>query len=187
MTSGAPRRADAQRNYQRLLAAAETALNAHGVNASLDDIAKAAGVGNATLYRHFPSREKLIEAVFDQQFQTLCATAARLAQTQEPAAALKAWLHAVASHITESRVLADAFMASYEGPPDTAPPQFAAWHRELYTAALPLLTEAQNAGAIRDDLDVIELMTLTAAVARAGSPVQAGRFLDTLLEGIIPR
>jgi AcrR family transcriptional regulator len=187
MTSPVPRRADARRNYDRLLAAAETALNANGVSASLDDIAKAAGVGNATLYRHFPTREKLIEAVFDQRIQLLCAAAGELAQTQEPATALKNWLCSLAAHITESRVLAAAFAAAYEGPAGTEPPQIAAWHRAIYDAALPLLTAAQNAGAIRGDLDVMELMGLTTAVARAGNPAQAGRFLDLLLEGITPR
>jgi AcrR family transcriptional regulator len=187
MTSRAPRRADAQRNHDRLLAAAETALNAHGASASLDDIAKAAGVGNATLYRHFPTRAKLIEAVYDQRIHALCAAAAQLAQAREPARALHEWLRAVVVHITDSRVLADAFMAAYDGPADTQPPQVAAWHSAIYDAALPLLTAARSAGAIRPDLDVMELMALTTAVARAGDPAQAGRFFDVLLEGIIPR
>jgi AcrR family transcriptional regulator len=187
MTSRAPLRADAQRNRDRLLAAAETALNAHGASASLDEIAKAAGVGNATLYRHFPTRAELIEAVYDQRIEALCATAAQLAQGRDPAPALKDWLRAVVVHITESRVLAEAFMAVWEGPAGIEPPQVEAWHRAIYDAARPLLTAAQDAGAIRPDLDVTELLALTTAVARAGDPAQAGRFLDVLLEGIIPR
>ena len=169
------------------MAAAETALNAHGASASLDDIAKAAGVGNATLYRHFPTRAKLIEAVYDQRIRTLCAMAAELSQAQEQARALHEWLHAVVAHITESRVLAEAFTAAYDGPAGAEPPQVAAWHNAIFDAALPLLTAAHSAGAIRPDLDLMELMALTAAVARAGDPAQAGRFLDVLLEGIIPR
>jgi AcrR family transcriptional regulator len=187
MASRAPRRADAQRNHDRLLAAAETALNFRGAGASLDDIARAAGVGNATLYRHFPTRAKLIEAVYDQRIETLCAAAAELAEAREPARALHEWLRAVVVHITESRVLADAFLTACEGPADIEPPQVAAWHSAIYDAALPLLTAAQNAGAIRPDLDVAELMALTTAVARAGDPAQARRFFDVLLEGIIPR
>lgn len=187
MMSPAPRRADAQRNYERLLAAAETALNADGAGASLDEIAKAAGVGNATLYRHFPTRGKLIEAVFDQRFLMLCAAASALTERQDPGAALKTWLRDVTRHITDSRLLADAFMDAYDGPPGTEPPQIAAWHRAVYDAALPLLTAAQQAGAVRGDLDVTELMALTTAVARAGDPADAGRFLDMLLEGITPR
>jgi AcrR family transcriptional regulator len=187
MKPRAPQRADAQRNHDRLLAAAEIALNAHGASASLDDIAKAAGVGNATLYRHFPTRADLIEAVYHQRVSTLCAAAAKLPQAREPAMALKDWLRAVVIHITESRVLADALTAAYEGPAGIEPPQVAAWHSAIYDAALPLLTAAQDTGAIRPDLNVMELMALTTAVARAGDPAQAGRFFDVLLEGIIPR
>jgi AcrR family transcriptional regulator len=187
MTSGAPLRADAQRNRDRLLAAAESALNAHGATASLDDIAKAAGVGNATLYRHFPTRAKLIEAVYDQRIMALCGAATGPATGREPAAALRDWLRAVVEHITDSRVLADAFAATYEGPAGIEPPQFTAWHAAMYEAAAPLLDAAREAGAIRPDLSVAELLALTTAVARAGDPAHAERFLDVLLEGMIPR
>jgi AcrR family transcriptional regulator len=186
MTSGAPLRADARRNRGRLLAAAQTALNAHGATASLDDIAKAAGVGNATLYRHFPTRAKLIEAVYDQRIAALCGEAAELAASREPAAALQQWLRAVVEHITGSRVLADAFAATHEGPAGTEPPQFTAWHAAIYDAASPLLDAAREAGAIRTDLSLAELLALTTAVARAGDPAQAGRFLDVLLKGVLP-
>ncbi|GAA5770805.1 hypothetical protein Aros01_07333 [Streptosporangium roseum] len=187
MTSRPPRRADAQRNYERLLVAAETVLNTHGAGASLDDIAKAAGVGNATLYRHFATREKLIEAVYDQRIRTLCDVAGKQAASEEPGKALLGWLREVVAHITESRVLGEAFMAAYEGPADVEPPQIAAWHRAVREAAAPLLAAAQDTGAIRPDLGVVEMMALTTAVARAGNPAQAGGFLDLLLEGIIPR
>lgn len=179
-------RADAQRNRSRLLTAAEAALDAHGASASLDDIARAAGVGNATLYRHFPTRADLIEAVYDQRIRQLCAAAAELAATREPAGALSEWLRALVTHITDSRVLADAFTAA-SGLTDSEPPQVAAWHSAIFDAALPLLTAAQGVGAIRPDLSLMELMALTAAVARAADPGHADRFLDVLLEGIIPR
>ena len=187
MTPGAPRRADAQRNRDRLLAAAETALNAHGADASLDDIARAAGVGNATLYRHFPTRAMLIEAVYNQRIAALCALAAELSRTREPDRALHEWLHALAVHMTDSRVLTEAFMAVHDGSGGAKPPQFAAWHRAIFDAAAPLLNAARGAGAIRPDLDLMELMALTAAVARAADPARAGRFLDILIEGITPR
>ncbi|WP_030177084.1 TetR/AcrR family transcriptional regulator [Spirillospora albida] len=187
MPSRPARRADARRNYERLLAAAEPVLNAHGVNASLDDIAKAAGVANATLYRHFPTRQDLIEAVYDQQIQALCAAATDLAAAHEPATALLGWLQEIVDHITECRVLGEAFMAAHQGPPDAEPPQVAAWHDALRQAAAPLLTAAQNAGAIRADLGITELMTLTTAIARAGEPAQAGHFLTILFEGLTPR
>lgn len=187
MTPGARRRADAQRNRDRLLAAAEAALNAHGADASLDDIARAAGVGNATLYRHFPTRAMLIEAVYDQRIAALCDLAAELSRSREPGRALHEWLRALVVHIADSRVLAEAFMAAHDSSGGAEPPQIAAWHRAIFDAAGPLLSAARGAGSIRPDLDFMELMALTAAVARAAEPARAGRFLDILIEGITPR
>jgi AcrR family transcriptional regulator len=187
MAPGPPRRADARRNYERLLSAAETALNAHGANASLDDIARAAGVGNATLYRHFPTRERLIEAVYDQRIQALCAAARDLVATGEAGQALLHWLRLVVVHLTDSRLLAEAFMATYEGPAGIEPPQITAWHDAIHEAAVPLLAIAHDVGAIRPDVDIAQLIALTTAVARAGNPDQAGHFLDVLLEGLVPR
>ena len=187
MASRVPQRADAQRNRERLLAAAETAFNARGAGTSLDDIAKAAGVGNATLYRHFPTRAKLLEAVYDRRIAELCAAAAELAQPTAPAGALHEWLRAVVTHVTDRRVLTDAFLASYEGPVGIEPPQFAAWHNALFDAGRPLLAAAQDAGTARRDIDIGELLALVTGVARAGSPAQAERFLDVLVEGIKPR
>jgi AcrR family transcriptional regulator len=187
MASLAPLRADAQRNRDRLLATAETAFNAQGAGASLDDIAKAAGVGNATLYRHFPTRAKLLEAVYDHRIAELCAAAAELAQPAAPARALREWLCAVVAHVTDRRALTDAFLAAYEGPAGTEPPQFAAWHDALFEAGRPLLAAAQDAGTARRDVDIAELLALVTGVARAGGPAQAERFLSVLLEGITPR
>ena len=138
MPSRVPLRADAQRNRERLLAAAETAFNARGAGASLDDIARAAGVGNATLYRHFPTRATLLEAVYDQRIAELCAAAAELADPAAPARALREWLRAVVAHVTDRRVLTDAFLAAYEGPAGIEPPQVAAWHKAIFDAGRPL-------------------------------------------------
>jgi AcrR family transcriptional regulator len=187
MASRAPQRADARRNRERLLAAAETAFNAQGADASLDDIARAAGVGNATLYRHFPTRAKLLEAVYEQRIDELGTVAAELAQSAAPARALHEWLRAVVAHVTDRRVLTDAFLAAYEGPAGSEPPQFAAWHDALFNAGRPLLAAAQDAGTARRDLDIAEVLALVTGVARAGSPAQAERFLSVLLEGITPR
>src|SRR5579863_4563668 len=187
MTSRVPQRADAQRNRERLLAAAETAFNAQGADASLDDIAKAAGVGNATLYRHFPTRAELLEAVYNQRIADLCAAAAELTQPAAPDRALHEWLRAIVAHVTDRRVLTDAFLAAYEGPAGTEPPQFTAWHNALFDAGRPLLAAAQDAGTARRDLDIAELLALVTGVARAGSPGQAERFLSVLLDGITPR
>lgn len=185
MPSPPPLRADARRNRDRLLAAAESVLNDRGVTASLDDIARAAGVGNATLYRHFPSREKLIEAVYDQRIRALCDSAGTLAAHREPGPALLDWLRNLVAHLTGSRALGEAVMTTHGG--TTEPPRVAEWHRAINEAVAPLLAAAQDAGAVRPDLDVVGLLSLTTAVARAGSPAQADHFLDVLLDGVVPR
>jgi AcrR family transcriptional regulator len=185
-------RADAQRNYERLLAVAEVALDTRGTDAALDDIARAANVGSATLYRHFPTRAKLIEAVYARRIDALCATAAELAAREAPGDALVGWLRAVVAHVNASRMLADAFDAAHResaedadgGEGEGEAPQVAAWHRAVREAAAPLLHAAQAAGRVRPDLDAAELVALTTAVARAGTPAQAARFLDLLLDGL---
>ena len=144
-------------------------------------------MGNATLYRHFPTRAALIEAVYDQRIAALCALAAELSRTREPGRALHEWLHALVVHITDDRVLAEAFMATRDDSDGADPPQITTWHMAIHDAAAPLLSAARSAGTIRADLDFMELMALTAAVARAADPARAGRFLDILLEGITPR
>ncbi|MFD5174716.1 TetR/AcrR family transcriptional regulator [Nocardia sp. NPDC058379] len=179
-------RADAQRNRGQLLAAAEVAFNRWGGAASLDDIARAAGVANATLYRHFPTREQLISAVYVERIDGLC-TAAAEARASDPAgAALLGWLHAVIDHITESRGLREAFMAAYRLRDGDESPEVAEWHRRTDAAAAPLLRDAQEAGRIRPDLTVTELMTLVAAIAHAGDgdAEQARRLLGLTLEGL---
>ena len=91
------------------------------------------------------------------------------------------------AHVTDRRVLTDAFLAAYEGPAGIEPPQVAAWHKAIFDAGRPLLAAAQDAGTARPDLDIAELLALVNGVARAGSPAQAERFLGVLLEGITPR
>ena len=107
--------------------------DAHGAGASLDDIARAAGVGNATLYRHFPTRATLLEAVYDQRIAELCAAAAEFADPAAPARALREWLRAVVAHVTDRRVLTDAFLAAYQAAAGAAVPGLRLW--DLWAAA----------------------------------------------------
>jgi hypothetical protein len=83
----------------------------------------------------------------------------------DPARALHEWLAAVVAHVTDRRVLADAFLAACEGPADIEPPQFAAWHNALFDAGRPLLAAAQDAGTARRDVDIAELVALVTGVA----------------------
>src|SRR5881227_1228774 len=100
-------RADARRNYERLLAAARAAFAEHGVDASLDDIARSAGVGPGTLYRHFPTRHALLEAVLGDAQATLLAEAEKLATEPDPDAALLTWMRGLATHSRTFRGLAE--------------------------------------------------------------------------------
>src|SRR5213083_2740800 len=101
-------RADARRNYERLLAAARAAFAEHGVDASLDDIARSAGVGPGTLYRHFPTRQALLERVLQEAQGVLVAAAEADADLADPHAALVSWLRRLADHSMSFRGLAEA-------------------------------------------------------------------------------
>src|SRR4029079_17158100 len=102
------RRADAQRNVERLIVAARDAFAAHGPNASLDDIARAAGVGAGTLYRHFPTRLALFEAVYRDSVERLCAEGERLSATEPAGQALVDWLQGFVTVVSQKRGLAAA-------------------------------------------------------------------------------
>ncbi|MFE3144446.1 TetR/AcrR family transcriptional regulator [Streptomyces scopuliridis] len=179
-------RSDARRNRQRLLDAAALAFNAEGAGASLDDIARAAGVGNATLYRHFPTRQVLITAVYDDRFRGLCAAAEEFRTTRPALEALTTWLRLVIDHITGNCGLRDAFIAAHRIDADEQTPELVEWHHLIHATAQPLLGDAQSAGHIRPDLAADELLALTTAVARAynGEPPRADRLLSLILEGI---
>src|SRR2546425_2195928 len=103
-------RADARRNYEKLINAAREVFTEHGADASLDEIAKRAGVGPGTLYRHFPNRRALQEATYRDGVEQLCTKAYMLAESAEPEQALVAWLHECIGYITDKRCLADALM-----------------------------------------------------------------------------
>src|SRR5258705_13790277 len=105
-----PARADARRNYEALLAAASEVFGARGPDASLDEIARRAGVGNATLYRHFPTRRDLLVAVCVEEVEGLCALGERLAASARPAPALVRWLTGYVEHVSSKQGLGAAMM-----------------------------------------------------------------------------
>jgi AcrR family transcriptional regulator len=150
-------RADAQRNYDRLLDEARQAFVVHGTDVSLEDIARHAEVGVGTLYRHFPDRYALMNAVFEQEVEALSARGRELLTEDDPAAALTKWLLAVAVHSTSYRGLAAAIMEAS----DTRMPACKAL---LGDAGGSLLWQAQQAGTIRDDVTIGDLLKLTYAI-----------------------
>lgn len=177
-----PMRADARRNYDRLVTAAAAAFTEHGLDAPLDDIARRAGVGAGTLYRHFANREALMEAVYGAQVESVCSRAATLAATQPPAEALTLWLRDLVAHISAKRGLAAAIMA---GGGDTSP-AFAACKTALRDAAGSLLDRAQAAGAVRPDLTLDDLLRLMHGVAVSSeySPDGPERLITFVIDGL---
>ncbi|MFI9839193.1 TetR/AcrR family transcriptional regulator [Nonomuraea sp. NPDC051941] len=183
-----PMRADARRNYDRILAAAAEAIAEQGAEASLEEIARRAGVGSATLHRHFPARQQLLEAVFRDKVEALCATAADLAGDPDAGHALVTWLGAVATHVVSNRGLAASLM---RGAHDGDPALGATCHTMIVSAGDDLLTRARRANAVRADVAIVELLTLVNAICLAvehepDGAAQAHRLLDLALTGVGP-
>jgi AcrR family transcriptional regulator len=176
-------RADARRNRQRLLAAARAAFTEHGADASLDDIARLAGVGSGTLYRHFPTREALVEAVYRDQVEALCAHGYELLDTLPPGDALAAWLRALADYVATKRGLSSALQGIMGADGSQV---FAACKESLNAAATALLTRAQESGAVRPDADAKDLLRLVHAIAVAieQDPPAADRLLTLVMDGL---
>ncbi|MEV0096229.1 helix-turn-helix domain-containing protein [Streptomyces sp. NPDC050738] len=182
-----PMRADARRNYDRLLEVAAVAFAERGADASLDDIAKRAGVGSGTLYRHFPSRRDLLEAVYLESIDELTDRALEFIASERPAGDLLAeWLQLLAEQMIR---LSGLKTLLGEAMTDGTSPVISVCSGRLKDAASDLLAAAQKAGAVRADLEPTELLRLTHAVATAtelgaGTPQQIGRYLTLIQEGV---
>jgi AcrR family transcriptional regulator len=158
------RRADARRNYARILAVAEDEVAVHGADASLEQIARIAGVGSATVRRHFPTRRALLTAVSRKRIETLRARAHDLAAEDDGRAALLTWLHDVLAYCVAARGLAAA-LAYDSAAPD--PVHDNACAATLQEAAAPLLRRAAQDGAVDPDVTVADLITLLVGIALA--------------------
>lgn len=177
-------RADAARNLERLLAAARDLFVERGPDIPLDDVARRAGVGNATLYRHFPTRGDLIVAVYADEVEALCRQGVELAAAPGAGTALFEWLDAFVVHIAEKRPLA---LAVTDNPDHRRARLFEDWHRSITEVAARLLRRAAAEGAVRTDLAVTDLLALTSAAAIASSgPEHARRLLALLRSGLSP-
>ncbi|MFF8813219.1 TetR/AcrR family transcriptional regulator [Streptomyces pactum] len=186
--SARPKRADARRNYERLLAEARTAFTEHGTDVALEDIARRAGVGIGTLYRHFPNRTALIGAVFYGELDALLARSRELARAPQPCRALIDWLRAVIDHAGTYRGLSRAFLcAAAEGSAELT-----RCSEPIHRAGSALLTRAQQAGSVRADVEIADLMQLTNAIALAveqspDDPGLADRLLTLTFTGLKAR
>jgi AcrR family transcriptional regulator len=184
-----PRRADAQRNYQRLMSAAVAAFAEHGADdVSLEEIARRAGVGIGTLYRHFPTRQALLEAVYRDQVEALRTRADELLVTDPPREALAAWLRALAAFSSTKQNLTSALLATLGKDSDL----MSVCSKVIFEAADALLDRAKQAGAVRPDADGRDLIRLVHGVNLAtqrapADPGQADRLLGMVLDGLRPQ
>lgn len=158
-----PMRSHARRNRERIIIAAREALTGTGSDTSLNEIARRAGVGIGTLFRHFPNREALLEALTQDRTAALCAEAALLRDAPDPAAALANWLRSLIDHLATYRGLAASLLAGTRAADATVP--LGNSYQAIGAAAAGLLARAQQAGEVRADLDVPALISLAGAVS----------------------
>jgi AcrR family transcriptional regulator len=172
-----PQRADARRNFDALLAAAREVFSEQGADASLEDVAKRAGVGIGTLYRNFPTRRDLFERVYIGEIEELCAAADELADA-DPWTALTGWLDRFVRYIATKRALMEAL--NWESPVITT------CRQEMFDCGTPLLRRAQEAGSARADLSFDELIKLVAGVTsgKFTDDAQRDRVLQIALDGV---
>lgn len=175
-----PQRADARRNFDALIAAAREVFSEQGADASLEDIARRAGVGIGTLYRNFPTRQDLFERVYIGEVEDLC-TAARDLADQPPWDALAAWLRRFIDYIATKRALMQAL--------STGSPVFGICRAEMYAAGTPLFDRAQAAGDVRADLDFDDLVRMLSGLTSATftDEEQRERVFRIALDGIRAR
>ncbi|MFF0777836.1 TetR/AcrR family transcriptional regulator [Streptomyces sp. NPDC003720] len=177
-------RADARRNRERILEAAVRAFSDKGPDVAIDTIAKAAGVGSATLYRHFPTREALIEAAYRNELARVCDSAEKLLADNPPDRAIRLWMDDFIDYVAAKQGMADALRAAVASGADP----FAETLDKLGTALGTLLRAGADAGLLRPDIDTLDVGFSLAGVALITSaPDQrerAGRLLDLLLDGL---
>jgi AcrR family transcriptional regulator len=179
-------RADGQRNRDHLLAVAKAVFTRAGTEINLDEVAKQAGLGVGTLYRHFPTRDALVEAVYRAEIEGLAAAAKKLSLAHTPLEALREWMRLFVDYIGTKNLIAPALNAMVGGPS-----QLYATSRDLVTAAIDsLVRRAVESGDIRPDLEPLDLLRALAGVANlSASPdweASAKRLVDILLLGSKP-
>jgi AcrR family transcriptional regulator len=181
-----PLRADARRNYEALLAAADELFTTDGPDASLDKIARRAGVGNATLYRHFPDRRDLLVAVCVGDVRALCHLGDELLDDPDAAQALTRWLRAYIDHVSAKHGLAAAFATGRRDDSELV----AACQAAVRAIGISLLRRAQHDGVVRSDVELPDIVTLVNAIAMATETAdakEADRMLAIVLAGIASR
>ena len=176
-----PKRADARRNYEKVLAAAREAFAEGGESTSLEGIARRAGVGIGTLYRHFPNRQALLEALYVGEVEEVCRSAEEFARA-EPWAALEGWFERLIAYIGTKQALAHELLNYLDK--DAA--LFQVCRTSLWEAGEPLLQRAQEAGVVRPDVSIGEVIQMVVGIAKipTSDPGQTEHMLRIALDGL---
>jgi AcrR family transcriptional regulator len=176
-----PKRADARRNYEKVLAAARAAFADGGESTSLEEIARRAGVGIGTLYRNFPNRQALLEALYVDEVEEVCRSAEQLGDG-DPWEALNAWLERVIAYLATKRALAHELLNYLDQDAEL----FKVCRASLFAAGEPLLARAQEAGVVRADVSIGEVIQMVMGIGKipAGDPRQVEHILRVALDGL---
>jgi AcrR family transcriptional regulator len=179
-------RADAQRNRERILAVAKQVFTRRGAEASMDEIAKRAKIGPGTLYRHFPTRDDLLEAVYIVEVEKLAEAQRKFSAELKPIEALRAWLLVFIDYLAAKKIIAPALNAMAGGPSRV----FEESGRVMVEAARALAEDAVASGELRRDVDLMDMVRAVYGISGAGSaedwPVRARLFVDILIAGSRP-
>ena len=176
-----PKRADARRNYEKVLAAAREAFAEGGESTALEEIARRAGVGIGTLYRHFPNRQALLEALYVDEVEEVCRSAEQLDRS-DAWEALNGWFERFIAYVATKRALAHELLNYL----DHDAPLFQTCRTSLFASGEPLLKRAQAAGVVRADVEFSEVMQMVMGIAKipAGDPDQIKHILRIALDGL---
>jgi AcrR family transcriptional regulator len=178
-----PLRADARQNYERLVEAAADSISELGPSVSLEEVARRAGVGIGTLYRHFPNRQALLEAVYRDQVTAHCERARELQATTPTAEALFLWLHSLLINNLTMRGLKEALMAGEVSSVTSE------CKKQMHEVGSELLARAQEVGAVRRDIEVTDLLRLVHSIALMVEPgaegaARAERVFEVMVAGL---
>ena len=176
-----PKRADARRNYEKVLTAAREAFAEGGEATSLEEIARRAGVGIGTLYRHFPNRQALLEALYVNEVEELSRSAQQFEEV-DPWEALNSWFERLIGYLATKRALA-AELTNYLDPDA---PLFRTCRASLFAAGEPLLKRAQEARVVRGDVDFSDVLHMVAGISKipTSDPKQVEHIIRIALDGL---
>jgi AcrR family transcriptional regulator len=176
-----PKRADARRNYDKVLAAAREAFAEGGESMALEEIARRAGVGIGTLYRHFPNRQALLEALYVGEVEEMCRSATGF-EGDDPWEALSGWIEGFVAYLATKRALASELLNYLDQDAEL----FKVCRRSLFAAGEPLLKRAQEAGVVRPDVEIGEVIQMVGAIGKMPTtdPEHVRQILRIALDGL---